>query len=336
MEKGPFKLIAVLIVLTGLTSCYSVSTYYISVLHPAEITLPPGIRNVSICPGTKARHPGKGKLDSLDNIRLNQDIYYYDHCKEYLNGLAEILAYSPRFDKVVVRDSVPAPDSEADSLSWSDIIGICRVDSTDALVALEYFYLTDIFDINNFFDLGCTIVYSIINYSAWKIYNPRDFNIADDYILRDTLYWERYDFYCDNALRKFPESTAIIDESFYMAGNKYGLRMAPLWDDNIERKYYSSGNKRLRDAAMHVKRNQWSEAIELWRSLSGHPNKILASKACHNMALACETEDKPELALEWAKKSYSLYRNPASAAYIKILAGRIKDKEKLDSQMLNN
>jgi len=336
MEKSPFKLIVVLIVLSGLTSCYSVSTYYVSVLQPAEITLPPDIRNVSICPGTKARHPDKGKLDSLDNIRLKQDINYYDHCGESLNGLAEILGYSPRFDKVVVKDSVPAPDSESDSLSWSDIIGICREDSTDALVALEYFYLTDVFDINSFLDFECTIVYSIINYSAWKIYDPRNFNIADDYTLRDTLYWERYDFYCDNALRKFPEPTAIIDESFYWTGNKYGLRIAPLWDDNIERKYYSSGNKRMRDAAVHVKRNQWSEAIELWRSLADHPNKILASKACYNMALACEIEDKPDLALEWAKKSYSLYGHPASAAYIKILASRVKDKEKLDSQMLNN
>ena len=111
---------------------------------------------------------------------------------------------------------------------------------------------------------------------------------------------------------------------------------APSWKDSVKRSYYSSGNRRLRDADDYIKRGSWSDAIDLWRDLTGHKDKLLASRACFNMALACEIEDKPTLALEWVRKSASLCHHPATAAYIKKLEKRLIDREKLDRQMHNN
>jgi hypothetical protein len=343
MRKGSFKITGLLVfVLSGLTSCYNLSPYYLSVLEPADVTMPQEISNISICREPLAVRPVKGELDSLDNIRLNPDVNYYGQSVEYLNGLADALTNSPRFDRIVIHDlafagtSGPERSAGADSLTWKDVVRICRQDSTDALVRLEYFYLTDFLDISSLFNFEYIATYGIINISEWKIYAAGVFEAADEYTLVDTLVWTSYDFNYHSALRKFAKPNVLIGESFYWAGNRYGLRIAPSWKDSVKRSYYSSGNRLLREADDYIRSNRWSDALELWRSLTGDKNKLLASKACFNMALACEIEDKPGLALEWALKSAGLYAHPATAAYIKKLEKRLSDREKLDSQMLNN
>ena len=92
----------------------------------------------------------------------------------------------------------------------------------------------------------------------------------------------------------------------------------------------------MHTANLKVKMDQWQEATELWRNLTDNPNKKLASRACFNMALACEVEDKLELAYEWIKKSNSLYYNTKTDSYKKIIEKRLKNIQRLDEQMLNN
>jgi hypothetical protein len=343
MKRGPLKIAGLLVfVLSGLSSCFNLSPYYLSVLEPADVTLPQEIYNISVCRGPLAARPVKGEIDSLDNIRLKSDVNYYGQSVEYLNGLADALTNSPRFGRIVVHDSVfagasgPERSSGTDSLTWNDVVRICRQDSTDALVRLEYFYLTDFLDISSLFNFECIVTYGIINLSVWKIYAARVFEIADEYTLVDTLVWTSYDFYCESALRKFAKTHVLIGESFYWAGNRYGQKIAPSWKDSVKRSYYSSGNRHLREADDYIRRGRWSDAIDLWRSLTGNKDKMLASRACFNMALACEMEDKPALALEWARKSAVLHTHPATAAYIKKLEKRLIEREKLDSQMHNN
>ena len=152
----------------------------------------------------------------------------------------------------------------------------------------------------------------------------------------DTIKWIGLDSHCDNALNKLPQPVDMISESSYWAGKKYGARIAPLWYDNVKRSYYVSGNKNMRRANANVKKEQWQDAIELWRNAANHPNRKVASRACYNLALACEIEDKIDLAFEWIKKSDNLYYNTRTDAYYKILKKRLQNIEKLNKQMLDN
>jgi hypothetical protein len=333
------NILFILVTVISLTSCYTVSTYYLSILEPAEITMPPGIRNISVYPGLTVNKSVKGELDSLNNIRFDPDVNYYEYCYGYYDGLAEILEYSPRFDSIVITDSILVSSIDrTKEFSWNDIIRICKEDSTDAIVILESFYLKDYLDIENFFGFECYVAFLIESYSSWKIYYPEEFKIIDKYISIDTIKWIGLDFYCDNALNNLPQHSDMISESSYWAGKKYGSRIAPLWYDNVKRIYYSysSGNKNMHTANTKVKMDQWQDAAELWRSLTDHPNKRLASRACFNMALACEVEDKLELAYEWAKKSKRLNNSTRTDEYIKIIEKRLGNEQKLDEQMLNN
>ena len=327
----------IFITVISLSSCYTVSTYYLSILEPAEITLPPDIRNISIHPGIMLNKSDTGELDSLNNIRFNSDVNYYEFCYGYYDGLAEILEYSPRFDSIVITDSVLVRNiNKTAGFSWNDIIKICKKDSTDAVIALESFYLKDFIDINNFFGFDCYIAFIIQNNSLWKIYYPKEFTVIDEYNSVDTIQWIGLDLHCDNALKKLPPPVDMISESSYWAGKKYGSRIAPMWYDNVKRIYYSSGNKNMHTANIKVKMDQWQDAAELWRSITDNPDKKLASRACYNMALACEVEDKLELAYEWAKKSNKLYYSTKTDAYIKIIEKRLKNIQRLDEQMLKN
>lgn len=333
------KILLILITVTGFSSCYTVSTYYLSILEPAEITLPADVRNISIYPGIIANKSDTGKLDSLNNIRFNPGVNYYEFCYGYFDGLAEILEFSPRFDSIVITDSiVVASVNKTEKFSWNDIVKICREDSTDAVVALESFYLKDFLDIDNFFGFECYVAFLIFNNSSWKIYYPKEFIVIDQYTNVDTLKWIGLDFYCDNALDKLPQPVDMISESSYWAGKKYGSRIAPLWYDNVQRIYYSysSGNKDMSAASAKVRVDQWQDAAELWRDLTDHQNKKLASRACFNMALACEVEDKLELAYEWARKSNELYYSTRTESYAKIIEKRLRNIVRLDEQMLNN
>jgi len=327
----------IIIIVTSLSSCYTVSTYYLSILEPAEITLPPDIRNISIYPGIIVNKSDTGELDSLNNIRFNSGVNYYEFCYGYFDGLAEILEYSPRFDSIVITDSVLAASiNMTEEFSWKNVVKICMEDSTDAVIALESFYLKDFLDIDNFFGFECYVAFLIYNNSSWKIYYPKEFTVIDEHTSIDTVKWISMDFYCDNALDKLPQPVDMISESSYWAGKKYGSRIAPLWYDNVKRVYYSSGNKDMSAASAKIRTDQWQDAAELWRDLTNHQNKKLASKACFNMALACEVEDKLDLAYEWVKKSNKLYYSSRTDSYIKIIEKRLKNIQRLDKQMLNN
>ncbi len=333
------NILLLLITVTGLSSCYTLSTYYLSILEPAEIDLPADIRNISVYPGAVINKSAKGKLDSMDNIRFDPEINYYELCYGYYDGLAEFLEYSPRFDSIVITNlALTNTLNKAGQFSWNDIIRICREDSTDAVIVLESFFLKDYLDIDNFFGFECYIAFIIVNTASWKIYYPMEFTIIDEYTYVDTVQWIGIDSHCDNALDGLPEPIDMIIKSGYLAGKNYGSRIAPLWYDNVKRIYYSycSGNKNMNLAGSKVKTDEWQAAVELWRGLTDHPNKKLASRACFNMALACEVQDKLELAYEWAKKSNGLYYSTKTDAYVKIIEKRLKNIIRLDEQMLDN
>jgi hypothetical protein len=327
------------ITVISLSSCYTVSTYYLSILEPAEITLPADIRNISVYPGIITSKSDTGELDSLNNIRFDPGVNYYEFCYGYFDGLAEILEFSPRFDSIVITDSLlVASINKIKEFSWNDIVRVCKKDSTDAVIALESFYLKDFLNIEYYFGFECYVSFLIESYATWKIYYPEDFNIVDEYTSIDTIKWIGLDFNSDNALNELPQPVDMIIESCYWAGKKYGSRIAPMWYDNVKRIYYSysSGNKDMSAASAKVRADKWRDAAELWRDLSDDQNKRLASRACFNMALACEVEDKLELAYEWAKKSNELYHSIKTGSYIKIIEKRLKNIVRLDEQMHNN
>ncbi len=329
------QLFLISIVCVCFSACYTVSDIYIGVLEPAEISLPPDIRNVSIYPGPTVNMNARSQLDSLDNLRLDKDTNYNIFYEKYLTGLAEVLNNSPRLDTIVIGHT-EVKQIEPGKISWTEIVKICKKDSTDALIILTDFVLSDSLKIHKNPYIGCFIKYIIYNNPEWIILYPKELKVIEEYNYWDGLVWRAIDQNCEDALKKFPGAETIVNVSFYQAGKLYGKRIAPSWKENINRHYYATGNKLLRKAKKCISKNQWTEATEIWSELAEHAGRNLASKACYNMALACEFEDKFELAKIWLTKSYNIRRCIKTEGYLKTIEERLENKDKLDIQMLNN
>lgn len=113
----------------------------------------------------------------------------------------------------------------------------------------------------------------------------------------------------------------------------FGTRLIPVWQ-NAERTYYRSKNQEMLVAEKFAFKNDWLKAAEIWNRQSTNENPGIAGKACFNMALACEMEGRPDIALDWLNKS-KLYRindiighRLNCTKYIAILSER---KEKIES-----
>ena len=55
--------------------------------------------------------------------------------------------------------------------------------------------------------------------------------------------------------------------------------------------------------------------------------------AAYNLALAAEVQGDLDVALDWAKKSYSDFRNKKALSYSRVLQQRIYDQARLKEQM---
>ena len=86
-------------------------------------------------------------------------------------------------------------------------------------------------------------------------------------------------------------------------------------------------------------KNNWREAAEIWNTMAKSKNAHIAAKAKFNMALACEMEGHPDLAIEWITKSYIEFnendkQHKANCQrYINVLALRKKEIAKLEKQV---
>ena len=89
----------------------------------------------------------------------------------------------------------------------------------------------------------------------------------------------------------------------------------------------------MRKAAKRVALDDWEGASEIWKKLAYGKDEKLASKACFNMALACEMEDMLLPALDWATKSLILREDELTWDLIGLLQMRCQQFKKLDMQI---
>jgi hypothetical protein len=81
-----------------------------------------------------------------------------------------------------------------------------------------------------------------------------------------------------------------------------------------------------------AKQDKWDDAIEIWKKFPYGKRKRLAAYAAYNLAVASETLDHIDLALEWASKSFFLNRNKFIEDYINILEKRKTEKNLIENQ----
>ena len=324
-------------VLFFVVSCTTTSQITIQVLKPAKITFPSAINKIVVV--------NRSLLPKSDNYthyfgyegNTYKDSLYPDTAlsKECIDGLIDVINSSQRFDSVF-NDSlfcdVSNISEQEKSLNWKQVTEICSKNNADVLLELNSFDIFDFFEFNHldFGFINATLVVYVK--STWKIYYPKNKIIIDKYTDIDTISWSNDAYTKDEAIKSIPNREQALFKAAYLAGQKYGFRILPHWR-YVNRMYYLSNDKEKQTINKLIESNNWNAIASIWRKYINNPNKKIAAKAAYNMALACEMEDKLELALYWVRRSYSIYKAETTMNYIYILKNRIIIKDKLIKQM---
>jgi hypothetical protein len=350
-RKLLFILLTQICAIVLLNSC-STDTLLISELQPASVYIPGNIKRVSIFPLAGIPDP-PGIFDSISHILLDPANNYNITKKGYLYGVYEVMASSPRFQKITIADSSFVDSVFSGTVSWDILKEICRHDSTDAVLIIKKIVAYDSIqyleesrkklNTASFQEYprypeesyySCTFLFRLISNTKWAFYQPAIQTKSVQFSFTDTI-----DFYGDNRCENVfsPDSMQeILYSACFYTGKKVGERLAPVWDDAVQRFLYIGQNKNLRDAARFIKKNQWVEAGQIWNTLSEDKNKRSACKASFNMALAWERADDLDQAFSWITYADSLFSNSKTLAYKKILKKRLETRDLLDKQMTGN
>ena len=186
------------------------------------------------------------------------------------------------------------------------------------------------------------LVLEFVGKTFFKIYEPGNDDTPQTHICVDTMVWNSggWGFYLDDMHFLMDK---VSDAIAYFASQNIN-RFIPYLHLS-ERYVYVTGNTSMLDAERYVIQDKWEEASYLWEHLyETGEGETLRAKAASNMAVVCEMRDDFSAAIDWAKKSYDLFNQPAVREknieelrsmdnYIKLLQQRQKEIPLLQEQM---
>jgi hypothetical protein len=313
-----------------ITGCSPVSYMNIDVLEPAEITLPPSVQSFAV--GIK-----KDALqnDYKDNKEEVEDFF----SRNYFWGINNTLSQSPRIKYLYLYDDKPIGANNKSlfmQIQWDSVEQICEKTHSDALIAIEYYTTADTIYINYDKEAYRHRVRLLhIHTTLWRIYDPVKKNVLDEYLQKDTVIWMGQGIRTAEALEDIPGIIDAGGTACYQSAEKYGLRIAPVWESE-RRKIYSPCKSGMWNAYQQLKQDQWQKASQKWINIIEDPEvkQDIQWKAAYNMAVLSEIRDELTIAVEWAKKAYELSANARDIqAYLTLLRERIKDKERIYKQL---
>jgi len=324
------------------------STINLEVLQPAALAVPQNVQTLAVIDRSKPKNFGQGVLGALEGALTGEEIGADTEGRASARqGLAQTLSLSPRFDVVTPAISAKGADSsifDDAGLGWRRAERICRRHNCDGIVTLEAFD-SDAIDT---LDVGertetvdgrerrvrtFEVQRELSVLTSWRLYDVRNRQILDD--MRETSFartWTSEGDTKDAAFRGLPSTTVMVRDVAFVAGQEYGRRIAPSWIW-VSRRYFGTGDDRLKDARRRVKRLDWDGAAALWRQVRKSDDPKLRGRAIFNLALYNEVNGNLEVAFRQAQNADRLLGKGVSRQYVSTLSRRMADEARLDQQL---
>lgn len=283
-------------------------------------------------------------------VIINRDIYRSDTCVfRYFNRFKKVTDQSIKYKELsnrcvdVLAMYLKEKGDFQNVINLRDSLDGISEHIQDKFSTEEYFKKTkaDICVFLNQFNIGMPIINSnhdLVHIEPslyWSVEFKND-DLAYLYHQTDTLNFFKSEF--PNLFETRLRIKPFISQASYDLSILFGARLIPAWQ-NVERMYYRSKNPDMLKAEKYALKNEWLRATEIWKKHTKNKNSEIAGKASYNMALACEMEGRPDLAIDWLKKSvngmgkYNEEHNAICKEYLDVLAIRKKEIEQLDLQV---
>jgi hypothetical protein len=322
-----------------LTSCLTTSKVSIQILQPARFVVPNAIQKISLADNSNLTR-GRYFLQIRQGEEIKQKTRLDSSLsRAFVYGLIDVLYNSPRFvfNEKYTYKRIKSFNNRFDLMNWEFVKAICDKDTSDALIALEYFTLNDSSSVNVVYQPETGGYYGSLKLTSvgfWRIYYPYADNKYTDFTVRDTIKWDNFSYSSADVALAIPDRQWALEQASYKAGRKFGGIIAQQWK-SVDRFIYDNGNMDLRFAADLANSKKWKEAIDSWKEAfdSNQDSKRVRAALAYNIAVGSEVLDNLDEALNWAASSYQI--NPTSdvSKYITELEKRKKEKLRIVEQM---
>lgn len=321
-----FVLIAISLLLLILWSCSPVQKMNTDVLEPAKITFPDDVYTLAFL---------MPEPEVIINTRTYDEIDATPG-KDLWTGITDIAATSPRFNVNAFKLLDEYTDTiRQDTMEWSQVKQITDSTDVDALMVLHQVEFSDRLKREIVFDFGYEglyFVYEVHSVLEWKIYDPRTQSIFNEHTYEEKFVWEAVGDNEREAINKLVGINEAFSSAAYWSGNDMGHILFPYWVEE-SRFYYVRGNKYFRRAKDQVEKNNWQNAIDIWKKNFKLDSEDAAYRAAHNIAFASEMLGNIDLAIEWAEKALNIAYTQKTRDYLNKLRERKEKLEKVDEQM---
>ncbi len=323
-------------------SCTSTNELTLSVIEPAPVFIPDNIKKIGIINRSIPTEKTNKNLDELDKLfSIEGKSLDKNGADKVIMGLFDELSKYNRFENIVLIEKADIENTGLSvfpaALSWDKIKMICDNNNVDAVLSLSFYdtdtkvsYNPNKTTIENPFGkdipaLSHDITVNTIIKCGWRIYNPNENIIHDEYIINDEIISKGSGINPVKAAEAVVgRKEAVMDASTYI-GKNYAYRLLP-FKRRVTRLYYVEGNENFEKGKRLAQTGNWNKAAELWEKELDNPDKEIAGRACFNMAVINEINGNLEKAVEWASKAYTEYENDNALRYVKILKNRINSR----------
>lgn len=332
--------------LLSIASCKT-NLVYIQVLHPAPVSVR-GSAQVAGIINRSMPDPTNAKLTELHNaLGANTKAITQEGSAQAIDGLKNALIENNRFAQVKVVEGKPyytsLIGSFAPPLPWDEVRKICERDSLDVLLVLEVFDTRlrippppvpsipqsagDL--INGVLNTQVPVTTDIK--TGWRIYDPQLNTINDEVFLNNSFTFTAGVLNAPQAVAALMARKEMIKQTADGLGRSYSVRILPYWN-RVTRDYYVKGSPAFRTAMRKARTGNWNEAGDLWNRETQSHKRIIAGRACYNMAIISEINGQLDQAIRWAQKSYEEYNIRLALGYVNILRNRVAREQVLDFQ----
>ena len=272
--------------------------------------------------------------------------------QEAMINLKNKLDNSPRFSVKILPERLIGNSLTAafpDALPWNVIDNLCATNNAEIVVALE------VFDSNFLITNGTRVKKKYLTEGANKkeveyteyyaqgvgsvkigirTYYAKNRDIVDQQMVDKKNTWE--------AVGNSPRDAiaALISKSNankYLAarvGEAYAYKISPM-PVRITRPFYGKSKhvSELETGTRYADVNQWTQAIDTWKSAIPKAQNKDAGQLAYNIAIGYEVLGEYGNALTWAQDAYTKYGNKLSRTYVYQLQRRIDEENVLKTQM---
>ena len=326
--------IPIILVYILFSACSSMNELTMSVIEPAPVFLSSNIQSIGIINQSMPSEENS-ELDKIDRIfSLEGKELDINGAKESIKGLYDGLVKSNGFKEVKIIEVMNRNIQGSAPLSWEMIGQICQNNEVDVIFALS-FYDTDatidyqIIPVEIKTPVGLTVpavehhaTISTLIKTGWRIYDPVERLILDDYIINDNISLQGVGINPAKAVEAVMQREEAVLQKSNIIGQNYVSRIFP-YKVRVSRDYFVRGTDNFIIAKRRAQTGDWDGAAELWETEVSNAKSKVAGRACYNMAIINEINGNLDTAIDWASKSYVDYKNKEAIRYLDVLKRRV-------------